>query len=370
MEVESHRFISYFEAEQSQQLCQLASIEKCSDQYLIFEEGEIPDFLYLVLEGQVEFKKYTENGKYQTIAVANPNDFFGEFGVLDGQPRSARAIVSGEAVLAKIPRDKLMEILSISRGSAVLHLFGHILRQLRSTTDQYVKQLVHKEKMVLVGEMVSTIIHDFKSPFTGIKLSGQMIKELHPDEETAEWCELIELQVQRMLGMAEEVLEFSRGNSTLKRKPINLAIIVQQFERLNRDYFDMANIEFISHVSDVMVEADENKLLRVWQNVVGNAVDAFDGKGGRIEMTIEQSEEWANIIISDNGPGIPEAIRLRLFDAFITYGKRSGTGLGTAIAKSIVDAHHGEISFETETGKGTTFLIRLPPMKNNESPEN
>lgn len=366
MDVESHRFLSYFEKDQAVKLCQLAMIEEFPDQSMIFEEGEIPDFLYLVLNGQVEFRKHTESGKYQTIAVAQPNDFFGEFGVLDGQPRSARAVAFGHTTLAKIPRDKLMEILSLSRGSAVLHLFGHILNQLRSTTDQYVKEIVHKQKMVLVGEMVSTIIHDFKSPFTGIQLSSEMLKELHPDEETAEWCELIELQVKRMLGMAEEVLEFSRGHSVLNLQPVNLATTLQQFQRLNQNYFAMSKVDVICESINVLVEADENKIFRVCQNLVSNSVDAFDGKGGTIRIKVDKTEDWVNITISDDGPGIPKEIRERLFDAFVTYGKRGGTGLGTAIAKSIIDAHRGHISFSTQSGKGTTFYIRLPRMKDPE----
>ncbi len=360
MDLASHRFISYFDQEQAEQLCEVAEVQSFPQEKIVFEEGEIPDFLYLVLEGQVEFSKRTPEGKYQTVAVAKPNDFFGEFGVLDGQPRSARAVVCENSTLAKISRDTLMDTLRISKGSAVLHLFGYITQHLRSTTDQYVKQLVRKEKMVVVGEMVSTIIHDFKSPFTGIQLSSEMLKELHPDEETAEWCELIQLQVQRMLGMADEVLEFSRGNAILHKKNVNLSHILEQFEKLNRVYFNSANVDLSIHTADIIIEADENKILRVLQNLVSNAVEAFDGKGGKVEIKLETDGKWVKIIISDNGPGIPESIREHLFDAFITFGKRGGTGLGTAIAKSIIDAHGGNISFNSEFSEGTTFYLNLP----------
>jgi signal transduction histidine kinase len=71
-------------------------------------------------------------------------------------------------------------------------------------------------------------------------------------------------------------------------------------------------------------------------------------------------EAWIQIKIRDNGPGIPEVIRDRLFEAFVTHGKHSGTGLGTAIAKSIIDAHGGQISFQSNCQEGTTFYIRLP----------
>ncbi len=361
MELKSHRFIKYFGSPQADLICQLAIIENFAEQKVIFEEGEIPDFLYLVLAGQVEFSKRVGLEQYQTVALAGPNDFFGEFGVLDGQPRSTRASASQETILAKIPRDKLMEILQLTNGSVVVQLFRHIIQHLRLTTDQYVNQIVYKEKMVSVGEMVNTIIHDFKSPFTSITLASSMLKEIHADEETAEWCDLIQAQVNRMLGMAEDLLAFTKGNSHLYKQPVNLALLLEQFKKLNAIYFKDTKIEFALQVDDQLwVNGDESKLMRVLQNLVGNAVECFGNRGGRIDIKIWKEQEWVEITIADNGPGIPEAIRDHLFESFVTYGKRGGTGLGTAIAKSIIDAHSGQISFQSQLGEGTTFHIRLP----------
>ncbi len=361
MDLKSHRFILYFQEEQATELCQVATVRSFKDGMLVFEENEIPDSLYLVLTGEVEFSKSLGPNHYQAIAWAYPNDFFGEFGVLDGQPRSARAICRGDTTLAKIPRDLLMEILGRTPGHVVLKLFSHIIQYLRMTTDQYVHEIMHKQKMALIGEMVNTIVHDFKSPFTGILLSSSMLREMHPeDEETQEWCHLIETQVSRMLGMAEELLEFTRGTSTLQKKPVKLSEVFAKFEKMNRIYFKEAQVDFVvSGVEDIVLAADDNKLIRVWQNLVTNAVDAFDGKGGRIEIAATQQSQWVYLKIADNGPGIPQEIQSRLFDAFVTYGKRGGTGLGTAIARSIITAHGGDISF-TSNSTGTTFLIKLP----------
>ncbi len=360
MNLESHPFISYFEPAQVAQLCDLATITEFDQATVIFEEGEIPDGLYLVLAGQVEFSKIIGADKYQTIALAKTNDFFGEFGVLDGKPRSARATAYEGTILAKIPQDKLMEILQTSKGEVVLAVFRHIIYHIRMTTSQYVNQIVHKEKMVLVGEMVNTIIHDFKSPFNGIQLSSSMLKEMHPDEETQEWCDLIQAQITRMLGMAEEVLEFSKGNSVLYRQPMQVMELFQEFEKLNRVYWESAGVEWRTEIAPVEIYADRNKLLRVLQNLVTNAVEAFNGKGGKVEVMTTVEGQWVVIQIRDNGPGIPEDIQDHFFEAFVTHGKRGGTGLGTAIAKSIIDAHNGQITFHSQRPGGTTFTIRLP----------
>lgn len=360
MDLESHKFISFFEPEQATQLCRIAIVEQFPNQKVIFEEGDISDFLYLVLEGQVEFRKYIGSNQYQTLTKALPNSFFGELGVLDGQPRSTQAIACEEAILAKIPGESLMQILEKTKGSVAIKLFSYMIQRLRESTDEHVKQIVHKEKMVLIGEMLNTVIHDFKSPLSSIHLASGMIEELHPDAETVEWCSLIKAQAQRMSAMAEEFLEFVRGNSVLNKQPINLAQALKRFEKLNRVYFQEAGVEFVMQTADVVVNADENKFLRVVQNLVGNAVESFTGCGGRVELTAWVSDEGTHIKIHDNGPGIPDVIKDRLFDAFVTYGKHSGTGLGTAIAKSIIDAHGGQISFESNHQDGTTFYIRLP----------
>lgn len=359
MELESHQFISYFEPEQAAQLCQMAIVESYPEQKVVFEEDEVPDSLYLVLAGQVEFRKKTACDKYHVIAVAKQNDFFGEFGVLDGQPRSAQAIASTDAILAKIPRAQLMEMLDNTKGFVILKLLGYIVCHLRATTAQYINQMIYQEKMALIGEMVNTIIHDFRSPVTGIHLASVMLKETHPDEDTIEWCDIIQAQVKRMLGMAEEALEYASGNAILKKEPVKLKTLLQQFEKLNRIYFKDAHVNFKFDVPEILVNVDENKLMRVLQNLVGNAVEAFKGNGGCIEVTARGNTKSVEIQICDNGPGIPEAIRDNLFDPFVTHGKRGGTGLGTAIAKSIIEAHNGEIGFQSN-GKGTTFYITLP----------
>ncbi|MGB3512854.1 MAG: ATP-binding protein [Microcoleaceae cyanobacterium] len=360
MEFTSHEFISCFELQQRAELSQVAIVEHFPEKKIIFKDGKIPDFLYLVLEGQVDFSTHIDRHQYETVGKVNANEFFGEFGVLDRQNYCTMAVAQPSTILAKIPRDKLTEILQNSNGYLITKLFNYINKNLCSTRDQYISGILRKNKLVLVGEMVNTIVHDFKSPFTGIQLASEMIKELHYDEETQEWCNLIQIQVMRMLNMAEEVLEFARGSSVCNKQTINIKNILQKFEKLNRIYWEISQVKYVIKTEDIFINADESKLMRVLQNLVGNSVDAFNGHGGQIEITATVKEPWIEIKVVDDGPGIPEHIRENLFEAFITYGKQSGTGLGTAIAKSIVDAHDGEITFDSQISKGTTFYVRLP----------
>ncbi len=361
MELKSHRFISFFEPEQAAQLSRVAIVEQLPDRTVIFEEGERPDFLYLVLAGKVEFRKCQNGDQYKTVAEALPDDFFGEFGILDGQPRSAQAIVCKQATLAKIPRIGLIDVLEKTKSTVVLNLFSYIVQRLRTTTEEYVKELVYKDRMVLLGETINTIIHDLKSPLSAINLASSLIKEIHPDKETIEWSNIIRAQAQQMLSMAQELLEFSQGQGELHKNPVNLAQVLQTFEKLNQIYFQQAGVElFINCPEDIVLDADKDKLLRVLQNLANNSVEAFKNRGGRIEVMVWSDSKIAHIKFYDNGPGIPEKIHDRLFESFVTYGKATGTGLGTAIVKSIIDAHKGEISAHSHPDRGTTFEIKIP----------
>jgi signal transduction histidine kinase len=109
------------------------------------------------------------------------------------------------------------------------------------------------------------------------------------------------------------------------------------------------------------VQADATKLLRVLQNLVTNAIEAIHQtkQRGHIKVSVTDDDDYAVFLVTDNGPGIPVQIQEKFFDPFITYGKSEGTGLGSAIIKSIVDAHRGSIEFKTGA-TGTTFTIRIP----------
>lgn len=101
--------------------------------------------------------------------------------------------------------------------------------------------------------------------------------------------------------------------------------------------------------------------MRVLQNLISNSIDAIRGADieGKITVDAKEGEKCVTLALKDNGSGIPEGIRENFFEPFITRSKNEGTGLETAIVKSIFEAHHGEIEYETSI-PGTTFTIRLP----------
>ncbi len=359
MEIKSHPFFEHIAPGQRDDLIQCAVIEDYPPDTLIFEEGSRSDGIYLVIEGAVAFSKKTPEDKFRTVSYSTAGNFFGEIGLFTGQTRSSRAESRGTVKLAKIPSDHLLKFIKNTPGP-IENILQSIVTHLHDTTQHYIEDLLEQEKLAIVGNMMNTIIHDFKNPFCLISLGAQLIMQQHTDDKTQKLCINIEEQVQRMVDMAEELAQFSRGQHQLNPENINIRKLLERFEALNFPFFQNDRIKIEIAVPDINIEAEENKLLRVLQNLVGNAIDAFEENPGHISITGGVEGETLNLEINDNGKGIPKEIREHFFDPFVTYGKSHGTGLGSAIAKSIIEAHMGTIRFETETGKGTTFYINLP----------
>jgi len=355
-----HPFLAFFDEKSMLELMDSAEILSLRKEETIFSEGDDADAIYLILRGSVRLTKRDPDGKEQFLAFVSENDFFGEFGVLDGKPRSAAAFsTGGETTLARLPRDRVLHLFDTSDGRSSLKLALHIIGKVRSINERYVEEQLRKERMTLLGEMADRIIHDMKSPFCVIQLIADMLRRDLPDELT-EQCEMLESQLDRVQNMVEEILEFSRGKTQLKKTPVRIAEILGKFQAYNYEYLKQSGVNLQVDSIPKTIEVDKEKMLRVIQNLVNNAVEALQDQHGIISIHAEDHGDTVAIIIEDNGPGIPEELQATLFEPFSTKGKNKGTGLGTAIAKSIVEAHGGQLSFKTTAGKGTTFYIELP----------
>lgn len=360
MEARTNRFLEGFTPDGRERLLQhLVHESHLSGDYL-FREGDPADGVCLVVDGKVEIIK-TAGNREEILGCFQAGDFLGEVAVLDGFGRSTDARAQGPVVIAKIPSKLLLEVLSGEPVALTLSLFQNVLNHLRKTNDLFVHEVVRKEKLSLVGEMASSLMHDLRNPISGIHLAADLITMTHADEETVHCCDKIRLQCDRLVAMAGELLEFSRGESKLHLGVTTTQAFLQQFMTLNEEYFRKTGIKFSIEAEPSPLEVDSMRLMRLLQNLISNAVEAIGKKpDGRIEIHAWVKNSIFYLTTSDNGPGIPLEVRDRIFEPFVTHGKKSGTGLGMAIARNVVTAHGGKISFETEIGKGTTFLIEIP----------
>ncbi|MFW5883322.1 MAG: ATP-binding protein [Verrucomicrobiota bacterium] len=360
MQLQAHPFFEKIPQADLDELLANCEVREFAQGKVLFKEGEETDCLYLLLEGEVSFFKTIDKTRRQEISTSVAGDFFGEIGIFTGEPRALGALAKTPVRAGRLPREDLLSYIRKTPGP-IDKILQSIVGHLHHTTTHYVDDQIKTEKLAVVGNMMNSIIHDFKNPFTLISLGAQVISQMHPDENTRKLCRNIEDQIKRMVDMANEISDFSRGQTNLKFSPVNLENLIERFRDLNAPTLQRPGIHLRMQSEPVVIDAASNKLMRVLQNLVTNAIEALPGGEGSVEVQGRKIEpNKVSITVRDNGEGIPSAIREHFFEPFVTYGKSGGTGLGTAIVHSIIEAHHGSIRFDTAQGQGTIFYIELP----------
>ena len=236
--------------------------------------------------------------------------------------------------------------------------------EMRKNLEEAHLQLVQSEKIASVGRMAAGVAHEINNPMSGILIYAELLKEsLEEDAEKVKDAQEIIDQTLRCKRIVSDLLEFSRQSvgkvstfvvEDLLNKSLNLLV--------NQAIFQ--NIEVIREIDRDMpaMVGDFGQLSQVFTNLYINAADAMGGKGKLIiGARFQPDRNLFTILVSDTGPGIPEALRDKIFDIFFTTkptGK--GTGLGLSISQNIIKLHGGIIAVECPPGGGTTFVIELP----------
>ena len=237
-------------------------------------------------------------------------------------------------------------------------LGGQTGRTLRLARDRAARE--RDERLRLLGQTVGSVLHDLRSPLTVVQSYAELMSDEPDVKQRREYADLVAKQVLGIEQMTREVLAYLRGESAFLPTQVHL-------DRFLKDLSEMLTRELTPKHIDLRVELrthakiriDEGKVKRAVINLARNAAEAMPGGG---TFTIAAWKDGERIVLSfaDTGAGIPEQIKDKLFEPFVTQGKRDGTGLGLAIVKQVIEAHGGEIRFESTPGKGTTFTFSLP----------
>lgn len=361
MKLKEHPFIQSISPARRDSILEEIEVVETQPGTIIFEEQSDPDALYLVLEGSVSFTKAKNDGGKQHVSQSDSGSFFGEVGVFTGEKRALGAEADTVGRIARVPEPTVKRI--IEDSEPVKKILESVILHLKSTTSHYMDEVMRTEKLTLVGTMVSSLLHDFKNPFSIISLGSTIIQNRHKDDpKVAKICENMESQIRRMVNMANDLAAFSRGEHEIEIAYVAFDKLFEHFRELNSPFFKDESVKLEMQGNGTSIHGDASRLLRVLQNLIGNSIEALHNaeiEDGFIQVIAKDKEDFVILTVYDNGPGIPPAIRECFFEPFVTQGKNEGTGLGSAIVRSIVQAHKGNINFDT-SAKGTTFTIELP----------
>jgi signal transduction histidine kinase len=237
-------------------------------------------------------------------------------------------------------------------------LGGQIEGPLATFVDR--ERRVKAERLETIGQLLSGVIHDFKTPMAIVSGYVQLISQQDDPQVRREYAGSILKQLDQLNQMTRELLAFARGDAKLLLRKVFVHKLADELkEQLGREMADRGIAFTIRNRYGGAARVDEVKIKRAIFNLARNAIEAMP-QGGAFDVDIAREGDDVVFRLTDTGPGIPPEIRGNLFESFVTRGKVGGTGLGLAIVKKIAEDHRGAVSFETETGKGTTFLFRVP----------
>ena len=236
--------------------------------------------------------------------------------------------------------------------------------QMRRDLEEAHLQLVQSDKIASVGRMAAGVAHEINNPLSGVLIYAELLKEsLKNDAQNLEDAEEIIRQTLRCKRIVSELLEFSR-QSIGKQSAFKLEDLIDTCLNILVKQAAFQDIRVSKKIEPNMptMLGDMGQLQQVFTNLFINASDAMNGVGKlTIKAGYNSNESRFVIHVSDEGPGIPEKMRGKIFDMFYTtkpVGK--GTGLGLSISQNIINLHGGSIRFECPPEGGTTFIIELP----------
>ncbi|MBN1381990.1 MAG: hybrid sensor histidine kinase/response regulator [Deltaproteobacteria bacterium] len=230
---------------------------------------------------------------------------------------------------------------------------------------------LREEKERMEKAFITFVSHEMRSPLVVIQQSIESLKIMLGDRFDAEAKEVIErcgTRVQRLQEMVEHWLDISRvegGNIAQNKVPLSLSSIIARSAEEMTPVCQTKGISLEIHAPDDLkkINGDEESLVRVFANIIGNATK-YTPEGGKITVSVQTDEHYANVSISDTGTGIPQDKLPFIFDPFFRVkGKEDryqGSGLGLTFCKRIMDAHNGKMEAMSKEGEGTTITLKFP----------
>jgi len=268
--------------------------------------------------------------------------------------------------------EEIVEKVDIANETELEHLSKHVRRlidkvhEVNRDLERSQKMLIRSEKLASLGRMSAGLAHELRNPLTAIKmLIFTVQKEAENDAQLAKDFGVILKEIERMETFLQNFLDFARPpepnfsaidiNDTMKR---TLNLLSAQIKG--------GKIELLEKLDavDALVHADKEQLQIVFLNILLNAIQSISDSGTlsvatKIKKGSKQSGSYVQVIVTDNGIGIPAKIFNSIFDPFVT-SKEGGTGLGLSIANQIVHNHGGWIEALNNPDKGATFIVNLP----------
>ncbi len=252
--------------------------------------------------------------------------------------------------------------------AALVSAFNSMARSLDSGRREVLAQNQQlRESEQHKRDLISMVSHELRTPLASVLGFTTLLleRDFAPDEQRR-YLEIVDTQARRLAALAGDFLDvqlLEGGSMRLDRGPVDLIELTNEQTRLFFSHLDTHQLVLELPDEPVVLDGDRDRLAQVIGNLLSNAIK-YSPAGGIVRVHVELEGERAVLMVNDQGMGIDEADRERVFEKFFRSSEASarisGTGLGLAVAREIVETHGGEIRVQSEPGAGSTFWIELP----------
>src|SRR5216110_2492327 len=212
---------------------------------IVFREGDPGDSLYLVGKGSVKISKSGRGGQQETLGFIQSGNFFGEMALLDGEPRSAMATAAEPTLLGTVDEPTFQHILELAPSRLHMNFLRSVSERLRTVNSHFITEVMRAERLSLVGSMANSIIHDLKNPICIIRCCTDLIASETNDPRLRELTSMLDGAVDGMLAMTQELLDYARGSTQLKKQLISVWGILDELNQQSLRLLLGKNIHFV-----------------------------------------------------------------------------------------------------------------------------
>ncbi len=225
---------------------------------------------------------------------------------------------------------------------------------------ELVEKLLQTERVHSLGKMANFLIQDIKKP---ILVSKRYAEHLQGKQLTPDNLQIVQMLLEQLVQVADLVQttsSYSEGKTMLRIVNASINNTLTDFASRVETYVSSRNCQLhCEYDKDVTVKLDIKEFFQTYMHIIKNACDAMPD-GGNIYINTKKDDKKVSIMFKDSGLGISETNKEKIFEPFMTFGKKDGTGLGLAITRKIIEAHNGTIGVESSLGNGATFIVTLP----------
>src|SRR5438309_3889235 len=215
---------------------------------VVFKEGDLGDSLYLVGEGSIKISKQGRGGRQEVLDYIQTGNFFGEVALLGGQPHSAMASAAEPTVLGAVKEETFQHILELAPSRLHMNFLRSITERMRSVNSHFISEVMRSERLSLVGSMANSILHDLKNPICIVRCSADLIADQTTDPRVKQLTGMIGKAVDGMMSMSQELLDYARGSSSLKKENVSIWRLFEELSQQSLSLLPGQNIQVVKHI--------------------------------------------------------------------------------------------------------------------------